>query len=325
MKNQHYEQALTAEGVQWTYTEKMMLDAIDLRKGLQNQARLTCPLDQELVVQYATAKKNGAELPPVVLYKSGKKYVPIDGNQRLAADVQLKRKHTDAYIVHSTDPMILDRLTWNFNNLVNGKRLSPEENLEHAVSYVRKYGVTVEVACKEWSLPVWKVKDALTLEKAKEVLNRQNVKSSPSLTNDKIKELIYLNNVGEDLFAKAAQVVAETGALQEDIRELVKTVKAASTHEEKMQVIDAFASSEKILTRKAETKGGTLLSTKSLPRARFIHAIRSLANLLESYDKRALLPGLKDENKRLREEARTIVEKLVMLFGLGVLPKEAAS
>src|ERR1700724_605455 len=146
-----YEQALNKQGLAWRYEEKVLLKDIDLAKGLRNQARLECPSDESLIASYAEAKKNGDQFPPPVLWRPGQgRWIPIDGNQRLAADAKLGCGKTDAYIVDCKDEQVVDRLTWTFNNLVNGKRLSQEEALEHAVTFVRKYAMKAEVAAKAW-------------------------------------------------------------------------------------------------------------------------------------------------------------------------------
>ena len=66
MKNPQYEQALTKQGVSFTYLERVELDEINIAKGLANQARLLKPLDEELVEQYALAMKEGDSFPPLV-------------------------------------------------------------------------------------------------------------------------------------------------------------------------------------------------------------------------------------------------------------------
>jgi hypothetical protein len=73
-----YEQALTKQGVPFRYLERVPWgDA----KGLANQARL----DEQLVEQSAASFQDGADFTPLVLDRPGwGRYVPLDGNQRLA-------------------------------------------------------------------------------------------------------------------------------------------------------------------------------------------------------------------------------------------------
>src|SRR4051812_36674204 len=71
MRNPTYEQALTKQGVSFTYLEEVPLAAIDVRKGLANQARLSKPLDEALAEQYASAFRDGNDFPPLVLARPG--------------------------------------------------------------------------------------------------------------------------------------------------------------------------------------------------------------------------------------------------------------
>lgn len=320
MKSQIYEQALTKQGVGFAYHESIGLADIDTAKGLRNQARLTIPLEDELVEQYAAAYKDKFEFPPLVLHRPGKgRYVPIDGNNRLAACAKVGKKWHDAYIVDVADPQVIDRLTWTFNNLVNGKRLSRDECIEHAVSFVLKYGYTAKQAAAEWSVPVWVVNRNAKTSRIRDKLRARDVKLTATLTDDVLERLSPLEEIGEDILAMAAGVVAVSGVGQDECQALVKEVKAARTHEAKADVVTRFANSDIVKQRKAETKGGKVQAPRPLPRTQLARHLLLIQRLFEDYPAKEALRPSKVEFKETREVAADVVNYLTTLFGLGAL------
>jgi hypothetical protein len=326
MRSNFYEQHLGRSGVSWSYVEKIPLDEIDAEKSLRNQARLVTPLDDELVESYAAAMTDGVEFPPLVLVRPGRgRYVLVDGNQRLAAAKRAKRKHFDGYVLDTKDQAVVDRLTWTWNNATNGRRLSPEEALEHAVSFVRRYGMEVPTAAREWGVSKDRLWDRLKVAELQEALDRQNVKRTPSLSDDKLKRMSPLLPLGEDVLAKAATVVATAGLGYDDVQELVRQVKRQPTNEAKVKAIDAFAESERVVLKKAETKNGHIAAKGPSPRDRLARLLRQVEDLLEEgYDKKALRP-LGTEYREVRETVEYVVDQLTQLFGLGARQKVGTS
>ncbi len=319
MKNPSYEQALARQGVTFTYHESISLEDIDLGKGLRNQARLITPIDSELVEQYAAAMKDGSQFPPVVLWRHGRgRWVPVDGNNRLAAMVKAEKNQTDAYVIECGDPMIVDRVTWTFNNHVNGKRLSREECIEHAVSFVLKYGATNKQAAQEWGVPLWQVQRSVKISQVRSRLQAQDVKLTKALTDEHIHRLGPLESVGEDVLATAAGVVAVSGVSPEECEALVKDVKAAKTHEAKAKVVEDFANSDLVKQKRAETKSGRVLPPRPQPRMLLQRLVRQGNKLYEDYGKDGLTPP-KTEYKQARGEAADFVQRLNVIFNLGSL------
>lgn len=324
MRNQAYEKTLTDSGIQWEYKETITMDFIDRAKGIANQARLLEPLDGPLVDQYAVAIDNGAIFPPVVLWRPGKgRFIPVDGNQRIAAYAKCnkKPKAIDAYLLLTQDKQQVDRLTWTFNNLVNGKRLSPEESLHHAVSFVRLYAYSAEQAAKEWGLRKWTLNDAIKAEEIKDALARQKVPHYPSLTNDTLRRIAPLMKLGEDVMAAAAKCAGENGLNGEHIGELCAVVGNARTHDEKLNAIVAFSTSETVKIRRAETRNGRSPIRHTLPREQFAKLLKNMVRMFEDYPERAAIRPIGTALRDSRENAATVVESLVRIFGLGVIPE----
>ena len=318
MRSELYEQALTKQGVEWEYLEKFDLEDIDGAKSLRNQARLEEAVDQDLVDQYALAMKDGDQFPPLVIWKPNRgRYILIDGNQRLQAMRKLDRKRHDVYVVKTTDEMIVDRITWSFNNLVNGKRLSPAEALAHAVSWVRKYGRTIKEASQEWRLAVHKITRAVRVAEVRDSLHRSNVPHISRLSDDMLDTLAPLKTFGEDLLVAGAKLVTENGLAGKEAERMVKDVSTAKTSEAKKQALEEAAVSEPVRNRRAETKGGTVKVATS-PRSRFLSLLRQLGRMLEDYPAKGVLrPPAGEEFEQTRDTAGDVVDRLVALFGLG--------
>lgn len=221
MRNPTYEQALTQQGVQWTYVEQVPLIEINAGKGLKNQARLDCPLEDELVETYTLAYKNRSEFPPLVLHKPGRgQYVPIDGNHLLESAGKAGRRWHDAYVVDTPDQMVVDRLTWVFNNLVNGKRLSREDCLQHAITFVRKYGHTCRAAAKEWGLHESLVNKAVRAINTRERLEEVGVRVPQSAPQDIIIRLGEITQAGDVVLKAAAEAVFRSGVAAKEVDQL---------------------------------------------------------------------------------------------------------
>ena len=317
MRSELFENELKKQCVTFVYEEHVPLEAIDAKLGLRNQARLDEPLDEALVESYAQAKREGSDFPPLVVYPKGRnRFVPMDGNQRLAAYNKLGLKDCDCYIVTCPDEMVRDRISWSFNNHVNGARISMENALLHAVGFVRKYGYTVEAAAKEWGVHKQAVHKKCRVFGLKDVLNSNNIKHN--LSDETLYQMGHIETLGEDLFIASAKAVINTGALANDVADLSKKIKKSRTHADKLTTIAEFESSDRMVQRYAETKGGTVKRKTLLPRDTLAKKIEEALRLVDAYpDRKAFLPSNKADTKTVRRNAADLCQKLSIIFGLG--------
>lgn len=318
MRNSSYEQALDKQGVTWIYQDVVTISDIDRDRGLRNQARLEGPLDEELVEQYRELDRSGSEAPAVVLWRPGRgRFVPIDGNNRLDAKAKNGKTVTDAYIVQHNDPQIIDRLTWTWNNLVNGKRLSQEECLQHAITFVRKYSMSIQEAAKQWGVSKWKVQNAIQVQDVKDILNKNNVRINKSLTDHRILKVIGVRACGEDLLVKACEAISSAYVTDEEILRLAQDVRAKSTHEAKLKVIESFTASERFKTAKAASKGGTIQPPRPTEADQLMRAVRQVNRILDRNPDKKSLQHSGTEFKRDREEVKDMLDRMIGVFGLG--------
>lgn len=328
-KQANYEQALDKSGVQWEYLEQVPLEQINVNRGKVMQARLE-PLDHDLIERYMEMLKDGRIPPPLLLWRQGRgMWIPLDGNQRLAANalcpVKYRLKTFDAYILKTDDPMIADRTCWSWNNLVNGKRMSYEECMNHAVTMCRKYNANKETAAKEWGIKAWQLWKIIAEQEMRELAQANNVHLPPALATDCIVDLSVLRKIGDDVALKALKTAAENGLGTNQVTELLKEVKKAPTSKEKIEAITEYAKQEKVLRTRAETQGGRVhLPTKHLPRVKLQKLLDELDELLKA-DKRALQPVGKDDKEEYIATSRRILNRLIDVYGLGAFLKEGAA
>ncbi len=317
MRNPVYEQTLTKAGVKWEYRDKVHTDEINVARGKRNQARLH-PIDDQLVERYRTMKEEGYEPPAIVLVKQKRNSLyQIDGNQRLAADP--KRKVWDAYIVYEDDDMIIDRLTWTFNNLVNGRRMSYDECLEHAVTFSLKYGQPQEGAAKEWGVKRGDVVDRIIETRLRELAANHKIEIPKAFPVSALINLAPLAKLGEDVAAKAIKAATKVGMGVDDTRKLVTEVREARTHDDKMQKIDEFTSSEAMQRREAETMQGRR-RPQPTPRKKLQSLLDSIEYLRITYkDKKAFKSVGKEEHDKYRLMSRAIINLLIEVYGHGAL------
>lgn len=319
MRNPVYEQALNKQGVEWEYLERLELSSVDRTKSLANQARLEQALDPDLVAHYREAYKQGDQFPPLVVHRPGRgKFILLDGNQRYSSCQPFPGwkgvLFHDAYLIKSDEEEVLNRIAWSFNNLVNGRRLSYEESLSHAVTFVRKYNWTRQQAATEFGVPHRAVEKIVALEEMKDRLREQKVKKIP--VDYIIERLAPLANLGDDVFAKAAETAANIGAASTDVDELMKKVKRAKTHAAKLATITEYESSDHAQKRKAQTKGGTIQPRTPDLAERLARALRTVRSLLEeSKVKTVFLPHPKAEREEAEELATDVIRLLAWLHG----------
>lgn len=318
MRNALYEQALNRFGVEWEYLESVPVSEINATRGKQMQARLV-PLDDSLIEEYKNLLEDGAKPPPLLLWKPGRgMWIPLDGNQRIAANERATAKHRlkafDAYVLKSDDPMVADRLCWQFNNAVNGRRLSYEESLQHAITMVRKYGEPVTQVARDWGVKNWELTARVRELELRELAERKRI-DTKHIPSSNILEVNALTVVGEDLALKAIKTIAQSGVDQKSIKAMMSAVSKAKTAEAKAKVLDDWAESEEVVRFKAETKGGRIRHRSGrTPREKLQKLLNSLWSVLDCYKAEAFRGG---DMKKFREIALEVTDKLIEVYGLG--------
>jgi hypothetical protein len=327
VRSPFYEKILDRQGVKWEYVESFPLEQINEAKSRGNQARLSGAVVPELVEAYALMDKEApGEAPPLVAWRpsKGSKAVLIDGNNRHAAYLRNSRRSADAYLVSGDDPKVIDRVTWTWNNLTNGLRLTAEEAMEHAVSYVRKYRASAADVAREWGVDYGALSARVRCAELRESLQRNEARAAATLLSDgHLLKLAPVQKAGEDLFRRAAAALAATRATVEEADDLARAVKRASTAEGKLRAVEEYEQSERSLARRAETKNGRLRAPARRPGEQLTAHLKAARNLLEDYDPAALRPVGETAKKEFQEVAADVVRRLTNFCALGEVPQKA--
>jgi hypothetical protein len=327
MRSQMIEQYLTRQGVKWLYLPEVLLEDINTQRGLQMQARTEEPILEDIAERYKGRYLAGEEAPPLVLYRPGKtKYTPLDGNQRIEACKRARKKVHDAYLVECEDMSVLQRICWGINQHIHGQPLKYSEAIAHAITYVRRDGWTCRQAAEEYGCNEKTLMKEVRCLELKDQAEAAGAKRVPS--KDVLNNLAGVAKLGDDLFKDACEAMADTGGNAKDALDLGRKVRGARTSMAKKIAIAEFAASDRMQSRKAETKGGRVRTNrKKLVRERHGSLVRQILDLLKDNkgDKVALLPGSKVEQATERELVLAVIEQWTLLYGLGVLPDRAGS
>lgn len=316
MLNNVYEQVLNKLRVGFRYEEYIPLNEINASKGLKNQARLVEPLDMELVEQYYQLMKEGHEFPALILWRPGKgMYIPIDGNQRLAAKIKNKDNGTDAYILDTHDEAVAERITKIFNNKVNGKRLTVEEVIQHALTFIRKYSISVDAASKEFGISKSTLANKVKLAELKDVLSINKIPITIALTERALLNLAPLNKVGEEIFVGATKIVSSAGFSAGGASDLTSRVLKAKNYKDKLAVLETVKKSQETKDREVLSSGGKV--RYDLPRDKLTRSLSSLRNLLDVYTGKDAIRPVGASFKSAQEDAYAVINRLIPIFGLG--------
>ncbi len=273
-------------------------------------------MDKELAEIYAQRIRDGSEPPPLVLWKPGprSKFILVDGNHQYFARSACRRRHADAYIINCQDQQVIHRITWTFNDLVNGKQLLPEERLEHAITFVRMYGADATTVAKEHGVNKHTLASRLAALQVKEVLERNKV-NTDRLTDNQLRNLQPILKVGEDVLARAGKIVAESGLNEKQIMTMCKEIGKSKTQKDKLEALDIFDKSEEVRVTRAETKGGRVKKASPSPRDRLMRLMIETQHLFEDFrEKGALRPAGKEAFEKMREVAVDLVEGYTRVF-----------
>jgi len=174
VKDPRVESWLKGLDVKFTGPVAIGLDQIDRKASKSNQAR-DVAIDPEAVEAYRISIRNGDELPALLTFKQGGKYVIIDGNNRLEAGVGEGKNRFNTYVVDpGTKSETITMLTVSANAM-NGKTVSRDWRLHNAI-YLINAGYTKDAAAAAMKLSV----NSLTsFEKDKQAKERADALRAP--------------------------------------------------------------------------------------------------------------------------------------------------
>ncbi len=235
MTDERIEQWLHGAGVKFEYLDTCELSEIDIKESLRNQARVSEPLSPEQGMLYKVAMGQGDVFPPVVVHATGKRWVVMDGNNRLDAADKLgwKTWPFGVYVVTEASEQQWFFLTITANK-THGLPSSLKDRAAHAVTMINTFKATIKQAAKALGLTEGYIGTYRGTEKALKRTLDLGIKVIPSDTM-----LLRLSSIKlDEVFKAAVEQVVEKKFSNDAISDLVKTINAESGQEAMLKVIN---------------------------------------------------------------------------------------
>jgi len=243
MRDSVTEAWLTGQGISWEYHASIALDSIVRDAATMLNIRLTESLNQEHVMSLALKLEDGADLAAIVLHQlpSGL-FGLINGLHRCEAYGLTKRATCDAYMVLTSDALVIDRLRRTVND-IEGLPLNQEARLEHAKFTVRRGGYAASDAARIHNVPYGILKEALLEDKVMAELRDAGI-DGRKLSKTTIKEL---NPLGRPAYKVAvAQLGISCRLAAADIRTLVLAIRGANSDAEVEDILHRMREEHKV-------------------------------------------------------------------------------
>jgi ParB-like chromosome segregation protein Spo0J len=104
-RDERAESLLSSYEIRSATLVRLDLDRIDTARGLKNQARIN-PVDNETVLKYTRAVKDGSQFPPILCRQISETEVyPLDGNHRIGAYQAAGIAQIETYLIRCTDDL----------------------------------------------------------------------------------------------------------------------------------------------------------------------------------------------------------------------------
>ena len=154
--------------------ETVRIEIIDLmtggRYGLQNREESEVP--EDVMEDYTAAWLRNDPFPPIILWKDGSKYFPVDGYTRCASALRAGKEEIHALVI-DCEESVARRLCIEANAR-HGRRASREFLIRGAVGLVEE-GMSVREAAARTSLPEAVVAERRAVAKAQNRARQNHV------------------------------------------------------------------------------------------------------------------------------------------------------
>lgn len=232
--------------------QRVNLSQVDKDRSLKNQARVSAPLNEDVVLLYAVAMEGGEEFPPIITYKNGTdKHIVVDGNHRLAAAEVISKASLQALVITNATPAMIQALTYEANTK-HGLPTTINERVQQAL-HLEASGMTRADAAKLMGVPVNRLADAALLART----DVRIFKIRHAVGDIPIAIRKRLDNIRNDNVLKAALELITTSKLSStEVNDLVSKINRSSTEADQMLEIQRETGRQ--ATKIAATAGGKI-------------------------------------------------------------------
>lgn len=230
------EEWLDQHHVEWSFDPEVPVERIDVKRSLQNQARVGEPLIGEVVDRYAAAMTNGSTFPALVAYRPSKRarLVLIGGNHRLAAATKAGHESVPVYVCGPVEPEAVAALTYE-DNARHGMPPSTAERVRQAVHLIG-LGWTAKAAAAAVSVSEAQVSQARKATEGSQRARDLGVTGFDLIASQATQ--VELARIPSDpVFAEAVRAVAALGLSVADTQALAKALKRQRSEAAQLKTI----------------------------------------------------------------------------------------
>jgi hypothetical protein len=234
-RDERAESLLSSYEIRSATLVRLDLERIDTARGLKNQARIN-PVDNETVLKYTRAVKEGSSFPPILCRQiSETEIYPLDGNHRIGAYQAAGIAQIETYLIRCTDD--LARAISFAANTSHGLAPSYVE-VHNEIRRLLAFGVAdtqIERNLKVSRKLIGNLRrsDDVTLRCAAMGLKVHSLKEFQRFTFSTFDDET-LKAVMQAILSYPAQ------AGSAECTQLMQTIKAAQSHDQKMQAINWY-------------------------------------------------------------------------------------
>lgn len=239
------EEWLRRRGARFLRCVALPIDLFDERMSRQNQARGQAVVD-EAVGRYTVLWKQGKTPPPVVAYKPGKdmRFVMVDGNQRLASGKKANATMLPTYILAPDTPSELIQLLTVEANAGSSEPVPLSWRIKQAYA-LNDNGWTEEQACEAACINIGQLRHFKSLKGIDARVQSLGVNKWLSLSDTNRHKLGQIKS--DPVLAQATRVALETEMNTDQIKDMVRVVKATGSEAEAFSTIAKIEEDQKIL------------------------------------------------------------------------------
>lgn len=297
---------LQSHGVRYAPPLQIPMLLIDEKRSRANQARRDA-IVADSVDRFAAALKTGAEFPPIVCYINGGKLTIIDGNNRQAAARKAGKESLLGIVIAEDTPSELIQL------------LTVEANAHHGVTpelgwrvqqafHLCSLGFTDVQAAQAAAITVSQLQAARRLREADQRAAAMKILRFNEIPTYGRQALAVLKD--DAVFYQAARCAIDTGMIIEEIRDMIRGIKAQNSEGARIEYIGTIAK-ERGLEQAARRVMNKSLNRVSSPKQALVTGIGKLLKV----DEAALVRAISTRHDRdlLNQRLEAVADKVLAI------------
>lgn len=217
--------------IAYEYVSEFPLDDVRLADWAQVR-EATHIADKDSLAEFRTQMGEGAVYPPIVLMHPD---VLVDGNHRLNAAKQLRRRTFPAFVARFTTVDMAKSFAAAMNQ-INGRRLTAAEAYEIALTMF-EMKLDDQAVAREIGRSQETVRQMRRRKEFAERSDRLGISEAAEPVKDSAR--VKLASIDHDpVFARATKIVAEARPGMADVKKIVKAAEEASSDSEALEALE---------------------------------------------------------------------------------------